>query len=305
MQTSKCVFVVFEGFLSDNSETTTGSVLEKSNLKFMNEVTDLGGTTLLHKRKESALRKDVNEQNALLMQLLDYYDPIEPIDEEEEKEWSIKPEARLEKQSLYCKFKKLKVKVLTNNKEVLPVFEHRKETVSLSQLPTNATQDVHKLAEQCVLDLINENNDILLIHVHANQQENTEETKKNQLEAFDLLLKEISQLFQEKQNKWKLYLSLLFSCPFGKTLKKKMVKSPFQRPTQSYELKNGRNIKDIVNEQPSCILIEYCPEEIRKDYNNLLTEQSCLQHAGNSEILIDFVFYQIAYKLHKSSKYGA
>lgn len=298
---------------SSSSSSGLSSVLEQSKHEEMNRICRLGGTTLIHTRKLVNSDSNTNSNSLLMnadtsymMQLFDYYDPIQPEDDEEEEAWKKHNELRLEKQSLFCKYKKLKVQTWTTNAAVLPIFDHRKDKVKLvNDLYNNAQEDA--LVESAASAMLE--NDILLLHDNLSKLESSQKVLR--IEYMDRLIKKITAKFSQMQQQTpplKIYHVLLLSCPFNDTIclesQHTESKSLF-KPLQSYQQKNGQNISHLVFDEPSMICIQYCEEETRRDHNEQLTEKSCIENAGNSSILVDFILAEVAYKLRKSPKYGA
>ncbi|KAG2387893.1 hypothetical protein C9374_000743 [Naegleria lovaniensis] len=306
-QTSKCLFVFLEGVLMNyhNPSSAESFLLEQSKHKEMDRICRLGGTTLIHTRKltHSDFNNSLmNTDTAYMMQLFDYYDPIQPEDDEEEESWKKHNELRLEKQSLFCKYKKLKVQTWTTNASVLQIFCNRKDKVKLvSDLFSSDQEDA--LVENAASAMLE--NDILLLHDNVSKLETSQKVLR--IEHADQLIKKITEKFSQMQQTTpalKVYHVLLFSCPFNETMTSQHTKSLF-KPLQSYQQKNGQNISHLVFDEPSMICVQYCEEETRRDNNEHLTEKSCLENAGNSSILVDFILAEVAYKLRKSPKYGA
>jgi len=287
---SKCLFLFIEGALSTSD--LDKSALSTCKHQTLDQITNQGGTTLIHTRKVLD-SSQINEDTALLTQLFDYYDPIMPVDEEEEKEWTQNPNHKREKQSLFFRFKKLKVHTLTSNERVLPIFEHRKDTAE--HVSSWGTELVEKAC-----DLLNAN-DILIIHDNISHLENSQ--KVQHIERLDALYREIQEAFPKKHG-MKIYSTLVLSSPYNTVLpvvEKKSIVSPLQ----SYQQKNGQDISHLVHNKPSMVCVQYCQDETRRDNNTVMSESYCINNAGNSSMLIDFIIPEVAYKLRKSPKYGA
>ncbi|EFC48186.1 hypothetical protein NAEGRDRAFT_46748 [Naegleria gruberi] len=298
-QTCKSILVFIEG-------ACDGNLLEESKHEEMDRIASIGGTTLVHGRKlfPSSIPNStmINNDCGYLMQLFDYLDPIHPVDEEEANLWKENPELELEKQSLFCKFKKLKVEMWTTNNNVLNIFKSKKDNAKFLNFIVNNKEEEDAICENAVQAMLS--NDILILHDNITKLQTIEE-KRNHIQQIDHLLKQVNNLFTQKQNQFKIYNVILVSTPFNSVLPSFNKKSSPFRPLQSYEQKNGTILTDIVHHEPSLICVQHCEGETRSDTNTQLTEKSSIELNGNCAILIDFVISEMAYKLRKSPKYGA
>jgi hypothetical protein len=296
---------------------TTNTPLQLSHHPNIDQLTQLGSTTKLHVRTSASLHENKASE---LLQLFDIYDDDDDNDDHVENininnnnnnnnnnSVGDDDNSGNKNRSIIAKrYHNMRLKLLTNDQSVLEIMSQYESNVQL--IPQNKWYTIEEIKKEL------EQVDVLLIHYlpisdNMNDKIAMIEHMDQMISCTDAYMtREVLQVVIMSYDDYSTNADVSYNIVATNTNAavndNNNMTALLKKPVQSYTRKKTKLVENVRHMFPMYSVC-YNDGSTRRDYNELFTERTCENHAGNDGILADHFFGELAYKLCFSDKYGA